>query len=110
MIVPLEPGHFTPFGVVYPDAIGWARLDPYGATEAIGGVAVGADGKVWAFVGGPAKAVDHRRAVETLRHLAAVGIDEIWADCDDRIAGAEKWMRRLGFEQSEGAWRCRLVR
>lgn len=81
-----------------------------GQVVAIGGVAVHADGRIWAGLMGPCKPLYHRLAVRFLRALAAQGVREVWADTlPEGAAANEKWMQRLGFEeQPNGDWRLCL--
>lgn len=107
MIVPLEPHHFQGWLVQYPDAVGFARLDENGAVVAIGALDLDEHGRVWAMFGGSAHPTDHRYALAMLQSLLSEGIAEIWAECDYSIPGAEKWLRRLGFEPVGEVWRWR---
>lgn len=57
----------------------------------------------------------HRKAKAMLAVLRAVGEPVIYAGCDYTIAGAEKWLRRLGFihdpemsSEERSVWRCNL--
>lgn len=56
----------------------------------------------------------HRMAKRTIARLREIGIDCLFAECDERIAGAAMWLERLGFKPGERTdsgrliWRCDL--
>lgn len=39
----------------------------------------------------------HRMAKRVIAELRAEGFDRLYSECDARVPGAAKWMRRLGF-------------
>lgn len=113
-MVPLEPEHVRAINgdpAVLLDEeslVGWAELDGetvtgFGAVCCIDGVAV-------AVVHGAVRPWHHRYAVELLRLLDEEGVALVFAQPDPEIPGADRWMRRLGFEPTEqevwvrGSW------
>lgn len=106
-LVTLTAEHLADFSI--PDLPGdeWfgaAAVDADGRTLGVG-VIFNERGRAWALVAGKVPRMAHRLALRVLSDCAEVGL-EVWAECDPEIAGAEKWMRRLGFVSvGNGEWK-----
>jgi len=90
----------------------WPGIKPFvllaerdGEPVAIGAVSWDQYGRAWGEFGCKEKvsaALMHRTALHVLRMLREVGEPVIYAFCDKQIEGAEKWLRRLGFQIDDG--------
>lgn len=107
-LVPLEQRHLDDFSIEDTEGVAWfgiAHEAPDGRTLAIGVIWLHECGRVFSMVAGPVPRLAHRAALRLLAICREAGL-EVWAECDPQIAGAERWLRRLGFEkQSNGDWK-----
>lgn len=108
ILVPLEQRHLDAFSIEDTDGVTWfgmANEGPDGETLGIGVVWLHECGRVFAMTAGPVPAMAHRAALKMLAICREAGL-EVWAECDPEIAGADRWLRRLGFKlQSNGDWK-----
>ena len=55
------------------------------------------------------KPIHLRLARKAVAQLSRIGAERVTAMCDERIKGADTFLKRIGFvEQDEGVWECQV--